>query len=156
MKYKKNTFCLLMFMLAGVLWISPLGFAETPDNHTSTEEVKQETQELLKALKAYGVDQRDAASRKIKTALNKLDKRIDTLEARLYNNWDKMERSAREKARANLKALRKQRTQVAEWYGSMKSSSTEAWGHMKKGFSDAYRALSDAWEKSEKEFDSNP
>lgn len=83
-----------------------------------------------------------------------LDKRIEELEARVDESWGKMDKAAREKARANLKALRKQRTQVAEWYGSLKSSTGDAWEHMKKGFSDAYKALNDAWEKSEKEFES--
>jgi len=63
-----------------------------------------------------------------------------------------MNKAAREKARDSLKALHKQRTKVAEWYGSMKSSSADAWKHMKQGFSDAFKALYNAWEKSEKEF----
>jgi hypothetical protein len=36
----------------------------------------------------------------------------------------------------------------------MKTSSADAWDHIKNGFSDAYKALADAWEKSEKEFSS--
>ena len=32
-----------------------------------------------------------------------------------------------------------------------KKSSADAWGHINKGFSVAYKALYDAWEKSEKE-----
>ena len=63
-----------------------------------------------------------------------------------------MNEATRKEACENLRALRKQRNQVAEWYGSMKTSSADAWDHMKKGFSDAYKALEDAWEKSEKEF----
>jgi len=90
----------------------------------------------------------------MKAALDNFDKRIDALETRIDSDWDKMDRAAREKIRASLSALRKQRAQAAEWYGNLKSSSADAWGHMKKGFSDAYRALSDAWEKSEKEFGS--
>jgi hypothetical protein len=54
-----------------------------------------------------------------------------------------------------MKALRRQRTGVAEWYGSLKTSSSDAWEHIKKGFSDAYESLSEAWEKPEKEFDIN-
>jgi hypothetical protein len=34
----------------------------------------------------------------------------------------------------------------------MQSSSADAWEHMKQGFSDAYKALYDAWENSVKEF----
>lgn len=121
---------------------------------TTAKEVKQEAQDLLEALKGYTADQRDEAIQKTKIALDDLDNRIDALETRIDNNWDKMNKTAREKARADLKALRKQRTNAAEWYGSLKSSSAGAWEQMKKGFSDAYKDLADAWEKVEKEFDS--
>lgn len=155
MKLLKKTACAVMFMLIGMVAMAPLCNGEKEGGKTSIKEVKQETQDLLRTIKAYTADQRDEAKRDIKTALDKLDKRIDALETRIYDNWDSMEKSARERARANLRALRRQRTKVAEWYGSMKSSSYDAWSHMKKGFSDAYKALSDAWEKSEKEFESD-
>lgn len=153
MKFEKKILC--AFMLIGMLGITPLCYAETSSDKTSIEEVKQETQDLLQTLNAYTVDQKDEAIHKTKAALDNLDKRVDALEARVDESWDKMDKAAREKARAGLKALRKQRTQVAEWYGRLKSSTGDAWEHMKKGFSDAYKALNDAWEKSEKEFGSN-
>ena len=142
-------------VLIGFLGITPLCYAVTSTEKTSIEEVKQETQNLLKTLDAYTTDQKDEAIRKTKTALDKLDKRIDALEARVDESWDKMDKDARKKARDSLKALRKQRNQVAEWYGSLKSSTENAWEHMKKGFSDAYKALNDAWEKSENEIGPN-
>ncbi len=129
----------------------PLGYAETSGGETSIEEVKQKTQSLLETIKNYTAEQRDEAIRKSKAALDNMDQRIDALETHVYNNWDKMDQTAREKSRDSLAALRRQRTQVAEWYGSLKNSSSDAWGNMKKGFSDAYLALHDAWEKSEKE-----
>lgn len=85
-------------------------------------------------------------------ALEKLDGRIDTLETRIDDNWDKMDKAAREKARASLKALRNQRIQLAEWYGGLKQGSASAWEHMKTGFADAYQALNDAWGKAKIEF----
>jgi len=121
---------------------------------TTAKEVKQEAQDLLQALKGYTADQRDEAIQKTKTALDDLDNRIDALQTRIDNNWDQMNKAAREKARADLKALRKQQTNAAEWYGSLKSSSAGAWEQTKKGFSDAYKDLADAGEKAEKEFDS--
>ncbi len=127
--------------------------ATKPDK-TTAKEVRQETQDLLQALNGYTADQRDEAIQKTKTALDDLDNRIDALETRIDNNWDQMNKAAREKARAALKDLRKQRTNAAEWYGGLKSSSAGAWEEMKKGFSDAYKDLSDAWKKAEKEFDS--
>ena len=93
-------------------------------------------QDVLQALQGYAADQRDEAVRKTKTALDNLDSRIDALETSIDSNWDRMDKAAREKARANLKALRKQRTELAEWYGSLKSSSADAWEHAKKGFSE--------------------
>jgi len=152
MKLKKMSCCVFTFMLIAVLGIALPGYAETSSEKTSIEEVKQETQDLIQTLKAYSADQRDEAIQETRSALKNLDKRIDALETSIDNNWDNMNKAAREKARNSLKALRKQRTKVAEWYGSLKSSSVDAWEHMKKGFSDAYNALYDAWEKSEKEF----
>ncbi|MBI5594038.1 MAG: hypothetical protein HY881_26620 [Deltaproteobacteria bacterium] len=142
MKFNKKTFCALV--LIGMLGISPLCHAQTSGDKTSTGAVKQETQ-----------DQRDEAVHKSKEDLDNLDKRIDELEAHIDESWDKMNKAARENARASLKELRKQRTQVAEWYGSLKSSAGDVWKRMEKGFSDAVKSLNDTWEKTEKEFGSN-
>jgi len=139
-------------MLIGILGVTPLCYAQAGNANTSIEEVKKETQDFLHTIGSYTADKRDEAVQKAKEGLDKVDKRIDALEARIDTNWDKMNDAARKEARENLSALRKQRNQVAEWYGSMKTSSAEAWDHMKKGFSDAYKTLEDAWEKSENEF----
>jgi len=153
MSSKMKTF--YVFMLIVMLGITPICYAETSTDKTSIEEVKKETQDLLQTLNAYTVEQKEEAIRKTKTALDNLDKRIDSLQARIDRNWDQMDKAARDKARSNLKALRKARTQVAEWSGSLKNSTVDAWENMKKGFSKAYKSLNDAWEKSVKEFRSN-
>ncbi len=149
-----------MFMLIAMLVIIMTGCTDSSEdkkmiseNKTSIKEVKQETQDLIQALGAYTADQRDEAILRANTAVNNLDKSIDELEKRIDDNWDQMNQTARKKARANLKALRTQRNEVAGWYGSLKTSSTDAWEHTKKGFSDAYKALGDAYEKSANEFD---
>lgn len=126
MKFQKMSRCAFAYLLISMLGITPPCYAETSSNQTSIEEVKQETQDLIQALKAYSADQRDEAIQQTKGALDNLDERIDALETRIHNNWDKMDKAARQRARASLKALRKQRTQVAEWYGSLKSSSVDA------------------------------
>ena len=155
MKTEKMNIGTAMVILITVLGFAPLCYAETPADKTSTKEIKQETQELIQALKTYSADQRDEAIQKSKAALDNLDKRIDALESRIDNNWDKMNKTAREKARAGLKSLRQQRVELAEWYGSFKNSSDDAWEQMKKGFSNAYSAINEAWEKAEKEFASD-
>jgi len=156
MEFKKLTIC--AFMVTGLLGIVPLCHAETASDKTSTAEVKQKSPDFLhyiETLNTYTVDQRDEVIHKTKAALDDQDKRIDALEASVDESWDKMDMAAREKVRASLKALHRQRIKVAEWYGSLKSSTDDAWEHMKKGFSDAYMDLNDAWEKSEKEFGSS-
>jgi len=146
----KSHICALM--LIGILGVTPLCYGQTENANTSIEEVKKESQDLLQTIGSYTADKRDEAVQKAKEGLNKLDKHIYALEARIDKNWDKMNEASRKEAHENLRALRKQRNQVAEWYGSMKTSSADAWDHMKKGFSDAYKAVEAAWEKAEKEF----
>jgi hypothetical protein len=137
------------------LTTAALPAAETGADNTSAADIKRETVELLQALKSYSVEQRDEALDKSRAALDNLDRRIETLEATMLEQWDDMDQAARQQARMSLQALREQRTRVAEWYGSMKSSSAGAWGHIRQGFSEAYQALHEAWEKSEQEFDSD-
>lgn len=155
MKYNKISRSAFMVVLIAMLGIAPLSVAGTSSDQTSIKNVKQETQELMQALKAYTAEQRDEAIQKTKAAIDNLDMRIDALETRIDSKWDAMDKAARENARASLKALRKQRNKVSEWYGSMKSSSVDSWENVKNGFSNAYSALSEAWEKSINEFGSD-
>lgn len=155
MKFEKSSCYAFIFVLVALFGIARPCYAEMSSDKTSIQAVRQETQDLIQALKGYSADQRDEAIQKTKSALEKIDKRIDALETRIDNNWDNMNKAAREKVLASLKVLRKQRIKVAEWYGSLKNSSVDAWEHMKKGFSDAYKAFSDAWERAEKEFGSD-
>ena len=130
---------------------SPAEQATSPTEQTTMKEVKQEMQDVIQVLKGYGIDKRDEAVKETKAALDKVDNHIDALQTRIDNNWDKMNETAREKAKATLEALRKQRTQLAEWHDSLKSSSSDAWEDIKKGFSDAYSSFYDAWEKAKNE-----
>ena len=148
MKLQSGQYAFIL-MLIGGLGIAPACYADTVSDKTSINDIKQETRELIESLQAYSVEGRDEAIHKAKAALDRMDQRIDALQLRVDNNWDKMDKAAREKARASLKALHEQRTRVAEWYGSLKSSSADAWGRAKDGFSAAYMAFHDAWEKSE-------
>lgn len=147
---KYTTLSLITVMLLG---IAPLGYASPDDNDkTTAKEVRQETADAAEAIKNYTADKRDEAAVKVRAALVALDARIEALEARIDKNWDKMDKAAREQARSTLKALRKQRVEVAEWYGSLQNSTASAWEHMKKGFTDAYGLLRRAWEKAEREY----
>nr|WP_305906472.1 hypothetical protein [Methylomarinum sp. Ch1-1]MDP4519157.1 hypothetical protein [Methylomarinum sp. Ch1-1] len=87
--------------------------------------------------------------------MTKLDQRLNRLETRINNNWDQMDEAARIKARSTMKALRQKRIELAESFGSWKTSSASAWEHMKEGFSEAYQDLQKSWNKAKTEFSSN-
>ena len=144
---------ILTFVAVMTLCFMPLVQAQSGKDAATAQAVKKETKELIKTLQQYTVEQRDQAVKKADQALKKVDGRIDALESRVDNNWDQMTQAARQKTRANLKALRQQRNELAEWYGGFKNSSVGAWEQMKKGFSDAYQAMSASWEKAKREFD---
>jgi hypothetical protein len=144
----KSEMCKLM--LVGILGMSSFCYAETESSQTSIEEVKKESQDLLKSIRSYSVDKKDEAVEKAKEGLSKLDKLIASQQAKLDKNWDSMNDTAREKAAENLTALREQRDQVSTWYDSMKTSSVDTWERMKKGYSDGYDAFEKSWGESEK------
>lgn len=146
---------LVTLMMFGLFSVAPMSHAQAANDNTSMEDIQKETQDLLKTIGSYSVDKKDEAVQTAKDGLNEVDKRIDALEAKMDQNWDKMSQAAREQTRENLKALRKQRNQVAEWYGGMKNSTADAWENMKKGYSEAYNKLENAWEKSANAFSSD-
>ncbi|TVO59299.1 hypothetical protein [Denitromonas halophila] len=140
-------------LLAIALGVGQPALAANPpaDDKASVEHISQESEDLMKALKAYTVKQRNEALKKSQAALDTLDRRIEALEAQVDQRWDKMDQAARDKARASLKALREQRREVATWFGSMRDGSVEAWEEVKDGFTGAYQALQDAWKNTEKD-----
>ena len=148
---RKNTLIATIITVMSLCFM-PIAQAQSGNDTVTAQDVKKETKELIDTLQQYTAKQRDQAVKEADQALKKLDGRIDKLENRVDNNWDNMTQAARQKARGNLKALRKQRNELAEQYGSLKSSSASAWDHMKKGFSGAYQSVHDAWEKAEGEF----
>lgn len=131
---------------------APSQAALSPEDKTSIKEVKQETRELIKSIKSYSADQRDAAIQEIEIAIVKLDNRIESLENRIDSQWDSMTQPAREKARASLDALQQQRRELTTWYADLKDSSADAWANIRNGFSEVYRDINKAWEKALNEF----
>ena len=96
MKLSATNRCRLIISVIIPLFVmlSP-GFSATAAEATSAENIKQETAELLEALKAYSTEQRDAAVEQSRIALENLDQRIDALEIQMLDQWDEMERSQR-------------------------------------------------------------
>jgi hypothetical protein len=63
-----------------------------------------------------------------------------------------MDQAARQKARATLEAIRKQRNDLSEWYGSMQHSTSEAWLEIKSGFLKSFDVLQQSFDKAQEEF----
>lgn len=129
-----------------------LYFWKMSENKTTTEEMREGLTEAAKAISEYTVDQRDEAVQTIKVELDNIDKNISSLEKKIDEKWEKMDDTAQEHARKTLLELREKRERVGEWFGGLKHGSKEAWEDTKKGFSDSYRKLQDAWKKAKEEF----
>jgi len=139
---------LLTLMLAA----APLYAAGTSPGQTTAGDVRQEIGEALQTIGSYGAEQRDAAVAAARKALEKTDARIDQLQKRIDRNWQSMSAEARQQARAAMQELQQERRDIAEWYGGLKHSSSNAWDEIKQGFAKSYDALGKSLEKAVGEF----
>ena len=87
-----------------------------------------------------------------KAALDDADARMRRLERKLDADWDKMDQAARERARVTRDAMRRERNELAEWYGGLKHGSSDAWDNVKSGFAKSYDALRKSLAKARKDF----
>jgi gas vesicle protein len=153
LKTQKSRKAALILLFGGILAVAPaLLAAETSADSTTVQEVNQEATEVARSIKDYSAEQRDEAVKNAKTAMDDLDARIERLETQLDEKWDKMDQAARQQARSTLTELKKQRDEVAEWYGGLKHGSAKAWEDVKKGFVNSFQTLGDAFEKAKQEF----
>lgn len=147
-----RVFLAVLLILAFLGGIIPAAHAGKAAGDVTAGDVGKETKDLIQALKGYGAEQRDEAIARTQEALDRMDRRIDSLEQKMHDGWDQMSQAARREWQESLRSLHRQRTELAEWYGSMKASSRDAWDHVMEGFSKAYEDLSESWQKAEKEF----
>ncbi|MDX1451589.1 MAG: hypothetical protein R3183_03450 [Oleiphilaceae bacterium] len=142
-----------VFMVsAGLALGSTYAYASSGQKN-DVEGIKHESQELLQAIENYSEKQKTKALELVDENLDRLDARIETLEQRLSKEWSELSEQARAEISGQLMALRKERIEVAEWYGSLKQDSGEAWNELKAGFAESYEALSQAWQEAEASFD---
>jgi hypothetical protein len=144
-------FALSVGTLAVLLAVSPLSFSAETSGATA-KDVSGKAGEAGRALKDYTVAQRDEALKQAKAALDGADARIRRMERKLDNEWGNMDQAARRKSRAALNALRRERGELAEWYGGLKHSSAESWEQVKAGFVKSYEVLRKSFAKARKEF----
>jgi hypothetical protein len=127
---------------AAQIVLSPLSVgAEPPGPKVSTKDVSGKAGEAVKALGKYTVQQRDEALKSAKAAVDEVDARLNSLDRKLDREWDQMDQAARSKARSAQRALRRERGDLAEWYGGLKHGSAESWEEIKAGFVASYEKL---------------
>src|SRR6266571_2854965 len=153
MKIRTLAFSAQALTLGALRAASPLSFAaEASGGKTSAKDVSKKAGVTGRAIKDYTVAQRDEALKQAKAALDDVDARIRRMERKLDNEWDKMDQTARKKSRSALNALRRERGELAEWYGGLKHSSAESWEQVKAGFVKSYEVLKESFAKARKGF----
>ncbi len=152
MKTRIPVFSIATLVLGALLVALPVSFAaDTSGKKTTAKDVSRKVDETGEAIKNYTVAQRDEAVKKAKAALDDADSSIRRMERKLDREWEKMDQAGREKGRETLSALRKERNELAEWYGGLKHGSAEAWEEVKAGFVKSYRALKESFSKARKD-----
>jgi len=152
MKIRTLPFSVQALALGALLAASPLCVAaDTPGGKATAKDVSRKAGETGRAIKGYTVAQRDEAVTQAKAALDDVDGRIRRMERKLDGEWDEMDEAARKKSRAALNALRRERGELAEWYGGLKHSSAESWEQVKAGFVKSYEVLRKSFAKARKE-----
>lgn len=133
----------------------PVQAAGDSESEQPNRSMEKQWNETLETLKSSTAEQRDKALKAGRKTLDAMDERIEKMEAWTKKNWESLSEGAREKRSAMLSSMRKQRNEVAEWYGGMKHSSSEAWDNAKQGFIKSYDKLQKAYGSAVDSFQSD-
>ena len=150
MDNKRNALCACLLT---TLFLGPVAadsVARADD--VAKKDMSKKVEAAAEAIKNYTVAHKDDAIKNAKATLDDLDARIKQMEDRLDKEWNHMDKAARDTARASIRKLREQRTELADWYGQLKQSSAAAWEQVKQGFVDSYESLRASVAKAQKEF----
>ena len=151
MENKRNVLSIgLLTML--LLGIAAAGTNASAADDAAKKDMSKKVEAAAEAIKNYTVAQKDDAIKSAKATLDELDAHIKQMEDRLDKEWNQMDKAARDTARASIRKLREQRTDLADWYGQLKQSSAAAWEHVRQGFVDSYEALRSSVAKAQKDF----
>jgi len=149
---KIRTLVFSICTLAAQVVLAPLSMAAEPESSKVTaKDVSKKADDAARAVGKYTIQQRDEAIKSARSALDDVDARMRALDRKVDREWDQMDQAARKKARAAQAALRKERDEVAEWYGGLKHSSAESWDDVKSGFVSSYQKLKASFAKARKD-----
>lgn len=137
---------------AALFVIIPVTFARRLATDRSARRVRHHAGKVMEALKDYTSEQKEKALNQAKETMDQLDDSIDALQQKLYSRWSDLDELTRDKMQGQLSSLSKKRNQLAQWYGAMMQSSTDAWEDVKDGFVTCFRELSSSFQEAQSEF----
>ncbi len=111
---------------------------------TTSEDLAKETKEAFEAFKAYMIDQQNDAVAHGKALLKKPDAEIDKLEA----GADEASGDAKVAYEEEIENLKEKRAEAAKKLDALGDASADSWDDAKEGFTEAYKALYDAYEEA--------
>ena len=144
-----RTLILSACTVAAQVVLAPLAIpAEPATSKMTAKDVSRKADENARAVGKYAIQERDEALKSAKAALDDVDGRMRALDRKVDREWDGMDQAARTRARSAESALRRERDEVAEWYGGLKHGSAESWDEVKTGFVSSYEKLKASFTKA--------
>jgi gas vesicle protein len=130
------------YLAVAVMLLQPSlpGFgAGSPKESPSIEDIGQKVKETARAIGEY-------SSRKGNEAADSVKSGLSELKSRTSEQWQQVDQAARNTSKEAL-------DQASTQADRLKNGSQDAWGHLKKGFSDAFSSFRRAWDKDGQEGD---
>lgn len=111
---------------------------------TTSDKLAKETKEAMEAFKAYMVEKKNDAIEHGKVLLDKTDAEIDVLQAKA----DDASGDAKVAYQKEIENLKQKREVAANKLDELEDASADSWDDAKDGFTEAYKALYDAYKEA--------
>jgi gas vesicle protein len=108
---------------------------------TTSDELAKETKEAMEAFRAYMVEKKNDAIEHGKVLLDKTDAEVDVLQAKA----DEASGDAKVVYQKEIENLKQKREVAANKLDELDDASADSWDDAKDGFTEAYKALYDAY-----------
>jgi BMFP domain-containing protein YqiC len=122
--------------------------ADSKDDQVSSADVARHMRETLRTAKQYSYEQKDEYQKKLQTALDKMNHKIDVLNRKAEEGGEQVRAEARKKL-AQLKPLR---DKAQKELHRVKKATPGAWDDVKQGVSNALDDLTTAFEQASAHF----
>jgi peptidoglycan hydrolase CwlO-like protein len=133
---------ILLIVIAAFLIAAPLTGSAIAES--TSDELAKETKEAYEAFKAYMIDKKNDAVAHGKDLLKKTDAEVDKLQAKA----DEASGDAKDAYKETIDDLKEKRAVAGEKLDELGNASADSWDDAKEGFTEAYKALYDAYKKA--------